>query len=350
MGIVDAFSEKGLPIFGPTRKAAQIEASKVFAKKLMQKYDIPTGRCKIFTDAQKALDYINKQPLPIVVKADGLTGGKGVTVAKTKEEAVQAVERTMVKKDFGPAGDWIIIEEYLEGPEFSMIGFADGKTVLSMEPSQDHKPIYNRDKGPNTGGMGAYSPVPVVEPHIWRDADYYLRKTIEAMTKEGIPYKGVLYGGMILTPSGVKVLEFNCRFGDPETQAVLPRLKTDLVEVVEAVMEERLDQIQLEWSKQQCLCVVMASEGYPDPSKYKTGFPITNLDKFKNRQDLIVFHAGTEKKNGLVVTSSGRVLGVTALGNGYGEAITKAYQAVDSIHFDNKYYRTDIGQRALETP
>lgn len=344
-GIADAFEMQGLRIFGPTQEAIQLEASKIFGKKLMRKYGIPTGECEIFRDYQEALSYIQSQKLPIVIKADGLAEGKGVIIAKTRKAAEEAIRRIMVDKVFGQAGNRVIVEEYLEGPEFSMIAFIDGKTVLSMEPAQDHKAVFDEDKGPNTGGMGAYSPVPIVTPDIWQKADDIIKKTIQAMQSEGIPYKGVLYGGMMLTRQGIKVLEFNCRFGDPETQAVIPRLRSDLVEIMEAVIDERLDEIKLQWSNKKCISVVLASGGYP--GSYECDKPITNLEKFQGRSDLMVFHAGTKLENNIILTSGGRVLGVTALGNSFKEAIEKAYRAVDLIEFQDKQYRTDIGKRVL---
>lgn len=344
-GIADVFKARGLRIFGPTRQAAAIEGSKVFAKMIMDKYGIPTAKSASFTDPDEAVTYIEEQGAPIVVKADGLAAGKGVIVAQTVMEAVDAVRLILCEKAFGEAGSKVLIEEYLEGEEVSILAFADGKTVLPMVPAQDHKRIFEGDTGPNTGGMGAYSPVSIYTPAL---ADQVmcevLRPTINAMAAEGCPYQGVLYAGLMITAEGPKVLEFNARFGDPETQVVLPRLKTDLVEVMEAVIDGRLAEIDLEWSPQAGVVVVLASGGYP--GKYEKGKAINGLGQEKD--NVIVFHAGTKLQDGKIVTAGGRVLGVTALGTDLRAALDKAYARIKDIDFNGVFYRRDIGHRELE--
>lgn len=329
-GIVDEFQNRGLPVFGPTKQAAQLEGSKVFAKRLMQKYNIPTAKAEIFTNPQEA---IRAASPPCVVKADGLAAGKGVFVCQAKEEAVNAIELIMQKRIFGDAGARIIIEECLQGEEVSILAFTDGKTVLPLVPAQDHKRVFDNDKGPNTGGMGAYSPVPVVTDKLyWQIEKEILEPTIRAMEREGHTYKGILYAGLMLTQDGPKVLEYNVRFGDPEAQAILPRMESDLLGPMLDINS------QISWRNEPCVCVVLASGGYPD--KYEKGFPIEGLDDVK---DAVVFHAGTRYENGRFYTNGGRVLGVSAFG------VQKCYDAVSKIKFKDMHYRKDIGRRLYET-
>lgn len=346
-GIVDEFEKNGLRIFGASKKAARIESSKSFAKWLMGKYDIPTAEGSTFTSYKQAQNYIRKKGAPIVVKADGLAAGKGVIVCRTESEALNALKRILVKKDFGEAGNKVVIEECLVGEEASFLAFTDGKTLMPLPSSQDHKPIYDEDKGPNTGGMGAYSPAPVVDRHIHRKImNEVMIPTVKAMAAEGCPYKGVLYAGLMIYNDQVKVLEFNGRFGDPEAQPLLIRMKNDIVPVMEAVIDERLDKYTLEIDTRASVCVVMASGGYP--GSYKKGLPISGLDAVHRMRDVVVFHAGTALKGGEVVTNGGRVLGVTALGDSIEKAISRAYQAVKKITWEGVYYRKDIGKKALK--
>ncbi len=341
-GIVDVFKAKGLRIFGPTKMAAQIEGSKVFAKNLMEKYGIPTASHRVFDDPMKAVKYITEVSPPLVVKADGLAAGKGVIVAKDEQTAIMAVKSIMLEKVFGKAGDRIIIEEYLEGPEVTVLSFCDGEKAIPMVSSRDHKRIYDNDRGPNTGGMGAISPAPAYSPEIAQSVENgIIQKTVEAMAKEGMPFVGVLYTGLILTEKGPKVLEYNCRFGDPETQAVLPRLKTDLIEIMEDAIDCRLDSRKIEWAEEKAVCIIMASKGYP--GAYEKGIQITGLQSVEGEKNIIVFHSGTSEKGGKFYTAGGRVLGVTSLGNTMEEARQKAYAAVNKIHFDGMQYRKDIG-------
>jgi phosphoribosylamine--glycine ligase len=346
-GLVDALERKGLKVFGPSKKAAILEASKDFAKRIMVKYHIPTAAFKTFTDPQKALAYLEKIGAPIVVKADGLAAGKGVMVCQTKAEAKAAIELIMFDKAFGEAGNKLLLEECLFGEEASFLAFTDGRTVLPMPTSQDHKPIYDNDQGPNTGGMGAYSPAPLVDPSLFEEAmNRVMIPTIRAMAKEGRPYKGVLYAGLMINKGQIKVLEFNVRFGDPETQPLLMRLKTDLVEIFEAVVNGTLHKIKIAWDDRPAVCVVMAEKGYP--GSYQKGHVIRGLDQVKKMKDVVAFHAGTALKDKAVVTNGGRVLGVTALGEDIPGSIKKAYQAVKKIHWETAYCRTDIGQKALK--
>lgn len=346
-GIVDTFQKKGLKIFGPSQKAAVLEASKDFSKRLMVKYHIPTGTFKSFTDPQKALTYLNQVGVPIVIKADGLAAGKGVMVCQTLDEAQAAIKLIMIDKAFGEAGKKVLVEECLFGEEASFLAFSDGKTVVAMPSSQDHKPIYDNDQGPNTGGMGAYTPAPVVDPALFQTAmDQVMIPTVRAMAKEGRLYKGVLYAGLMIHKGQIKVLEFNVRFGDPEAQPLLMRLQTDLIDILEAVTDGTLDKIRISWDERPTICVVMAEKGYP--GSYQKGQVIKGLDKVKKMKDVVAFHAGTALKGKEVVTNGGRVLGVTALGKDIPGAIQKAYQAVEKIHWKTAYYRTDIGQKALK--
>jgi len=344
LGLVNALEEKGLRAFGPNKKAAIIESSKVFAKNLMKKYGIPTADYEVFDDVLKAKEYILSRHFPIVIKAEGLALGKGVVIAYNVDEAMDAVERMMVEKVFKDAGNRIVIEEFLTGPEVSVLTFTDGKTIIPMVSAQDHKRALENDKGPNTGGMGAFSP----SLHYTKDIastvmNKILQPTVDAMAQEGRPFKGVLYFGLILTEEGPKVLEYNARFGDPETQVILPRLKTDLVEIMEAVIDERLEEVTIEWDNRSVVCVVLASGGYP--GKYVSGYEISGLDELKNMQDIIVFHSGTKKANEKYYTSGGRVLGVTSTADKMEDAIKLAYQAVSKVHFHNVHYRRDIGRK-----
>ena len=344
-GIVDRFEKEGVKIFGPSRFGAQLEGSKVFSKQMMKKLDIPTADFEVFDSAEKAMNHVAKKGVPIVIKVDGLAGGKGVVVASSMPKAMEAIHLDMVKKVFGKAGDKIILEECLTGEEASIIAVTDGTTVHLLASSQDHKRLYEGDHGPNTGGMGAYSPAPVVTAEIENEI---LKKVFMPIVREfkaeGHPYKGFLYAGIMMTPDGFRVLEFNTRLGDPETQAILPRLKTDLLEVILATVEERLYSIKLEWKDEDCVCVVIASEGYPD--SYDVGKKIAGISTAKEDHDIHVFHAGTRRENGDLLTAGGRVLNVVGSGRGIFEALSKTYNAVDKIFFDKMYYRKDIGHRA----
>jgi len=355
-GIVDEFVRAKLRIFGPQRKAAQLEGSKVFAKELMAKYNIPTADFKVFDNADEASRYIEKIGAPCVVKADGLAAGKGVVVAKTVDEAQSAVDAFMRRKIFGAAGKKVIIEECLEGQEASILVFTDSREVIPLASSQDHKRIFDNDVGPNTGGMGAYSPAPVVTEELFKEIlDTIVNRTIDGLVKEGIEYKGVLYAGVMLTKDGPKTLEFNVRFGDPETEAILPRLKSDLLEVMLATAEGTLGKIAksggLHWDTRACVCVVCSSGGYP--GEYEKGKEIFGLEEAGTLKDIVVFHAGTKKSQVTshksqvkYFTSGGRVLGVTGLGATIKAAIQTTYGAVEKIHFEGMHYRKDIGARA----
>jgi phosphoribosylamine---glycine ligase len=344
-GLVDYLEERGILAFGPRANAAIIEGSKVFTKNLLKKYNIPTAAYESFDSYEPALAYLRSQSIPIVIKADGLAAGKGVTVAHTLEEAEKALQEIMVDQVFGASGAKVVIEEFLTGQEMSLLAFVDGNTVRPMVPSQDHKPAFDNDKGPNTGGMGTYTPLPHIPDSVVQEAiETIVKPTAEAMVKEGRPFKGVLYAGLILTPQGTKTIEFNARFGDPETQVILPRLKTDLLDIFLAILNGRLAEQPIEWSDEAAVCVIVASGGYP--ASYPKGLPITGLDQV---QDSIVFHAGTAlQADGQIVTNGGRVLGITGLGNDIAEARQKAYADADRIHFEGKHYRTDIALKALK--
>lgn len=345
-GIVDEFQKAGLKIWGPNKAAARIEGSKIFAKNLLKKYGLPQAEFEVFDNLGKARAYLEGKSYPLVVKADGLAAGKGVIIARSRPEAEAALLEIMEKKVFGEAGRQVVIEEFLEGEEASILAFSDGQTVLPMVSAQDHKRIFDNDAGPNTGGMGAYSPASVVTEKIYQEvSEKILKPAIKGLGKEGIIYQGVLYAGLMITKTGPKVLEFNCRFGDPETQAILPRLKNDLLKIIEASLAGKLKKIQLRWSEKACVCVVLASGGYP--GLYEKGFEILGLDEAARMKDIFVFHAGTTIKNGQVVTAGGRVLGVTGLGNNIRGAISHTYQAVGKIEFEKMHYRKDIGQKAL---
>ena len=346
-GIVDIFEKEGLKVFGATKKAAEIESSKSFAKNLMNKYRIPTAVGEVFTSYKKAESYIRKIGAPLVVKADGLAAGKGVIVCTTEKEALSALKQIMIERVFGDAGKRVVVEECLIGEEASFLAFTDGKTVLPLPSSQDHKTIYDNDKGPNTGGMGAYSPAPVVDRYLHKKImKEVMIPTVRAMAAEGRLYKGVLYAGLMIDKDQIKVLEFNARFGDPEAQPLLIRMKNDIVPVMEAIIEERLDECKLEIDDRASVCVVMASGGYP--GSYKKGLPISGLEKVRRMKDVVVFHAGTGVKDKEIVANGGRVLGVTALGDSVKKAISRAYLAVSKITWKDVHYRKDIGQKALK--
>ncbi|MDD5644524.1 MAG: phosphoribosylamine--glycine ligase [bacterium] len=345
-GLVDIFEKEGLKVFGPVSKGAMLEGSKVFSKNFMRKHGIPTADFEVFSAPGKARKYIKRGEFPLVIKADGLAAGKGVFVCSSGPEAEKAIDVIMGKEIFGAAGKEIIIEECLKGEEASILAFCDGDTVLTMDSSQDHKRVFDGDKGPNTGGMGAYSPAPVITGALMEVIEEkILRRTVRGLKKEGIKYKGVIYAGIMVTEKGPMVLEFNVRFGDPETQPLLMRLKTDLLDVMKAVSEEKLDTVKLSWDERSAVCVVMASGGYP--GRYGKGFEIKGLGKAAAIDDVFVFHAGTVEKDGKILTDGGRVLGVTALGNSVDKAVDKAYGAVRMIEFKGAFYRKDIGRKAL---
>ena len=346
-GVVDELMERGIRAFGPTQASARIETDKAFAKRLMEAKGIHTGSYREFDNPEDAKAYLRSLSAPMEIKPIGLTAGKGVTVAGSLKEAEQAVDLVMGARAFGDAGSRVIVEEYLTGEEATVLAFCDGKRVVPMVPSQDHKAAYDGDTGPNTGGMGAYSPVPIVDEDMQRRVyEDILVPAVEALAELGTPFVGVLYAGLMIGPDGPKVIEFNSRFGDPEAQVVLPRLRTDLVDVMEACIDGELDRVTLEWRDESALCVVMASGGYP--GAYQTGREISGLERVKELDDVIVFHAGTAARDERVVTAGGRVLAVTALGTTLREAAERAYEAVHAIQFERAHYRTDIGHRAFE--
>jgi len=343
-GMVDALEAEGIAAFGPRKNAAILEGSKVFSKHLMKKYGIPTARYEVFEKPEEALAYIRQTDrYPAVVKADGLALGKGVILCDDYDAAKEAIHSIMEDRIFGASGSRVVVEEFLTGPEVSVLAFTDGKTIRPMVSAKDHKRAFDGDLGPNTGGMGTISPNPYYSA---ADADWCMehifQPTIEAMNQEGRPFKGCLFFGLMLTPDGPKVIEYNCRFGDPETQVVLPRLRTDLIEILEAIREERLAALPIEWAEEACACVVMASGGYP--AAYRKGLPITGLDAQGQCADAEVFHAGTAYRDGRFVTNGGRVLGITARGSDVEEALRRAYTAVETIDFENAHYRRDIGK------
>ena len=347
-GIVDVFEKEGLRVFGPRKNAAILEGSKAFSKDLMKKYNIPTAAYETFTDPEKALEYLETAKMPIVLKADGLALGKGVLICQTLEEAKEGVKTLMMDKKFGSAGDEIVIEEFMTGREVSVLSFVDGNIVKIMSSAQDHKRAKDGDQGLNTGGMGNFSPSPFYTKEVDEFCKKYIyQATVDAMKAEGRPFKGVIFFGLMLTPDGPKVLEYNARFGDPEAQVVLPRLENDIVDVFEACIDGTLDQVDLKFDNDRAtVCVILASDGYP--IEYKKGFPIEGLEKFKGKDDYYVFHSGTKfNENGQIVTNGGRVLGVTATGKDLKEARKKAYEATEWISFENKYMRHDIG-KAIE--
>ena len=347
-GIVDVFEKEGLRVFGPRKNAAILEGSKAFSKDLMKKYNIPTAAYETFTDPEKALEYLETAKMPIVLKADGLALGKGVLICQTLEEAKEGGKTLMMDKKFGSAGDEIVIEEFMTGREVSVLSFVDGNIVKIMSSAQDHKRAKDGDQGLNTGGMGNFSPSPFYTKEVDEFCKKYIyQATVDAMKAEGRPFKGVIFFGLMLTPDGPKVLEYNARFGDPEAQVVLPRLENDIVDVFEACIDGTLDQVDLKFDNDRAtVCVILASDGYP--IEYKKGFPIEGLEKFKGKDDYYVFHSGTKfNENGQIVTNGGRVLGVTATGKDLKEARKKAYEATEWISFENKYMRHDIG-KAIE--
>ena len=346
MGLADRMAEAGITVCGASAKAARIEGSKAFSKYLMKKYNIPTADYQVFEQYEPAREYIMNNDRPLVVKADGLAAGKGVLLCQNAKEALAALQSVMVDKDFGAAGDKVVIEEFLTGEEASFLVFTDGVTIRPMPTSQDHKAVFDNDQGPNTGGMGAYSPAPVVTPELEQYImEKIMRPTIEAMAAEGCPYQGVLYAGLMIGKNGPMVLEYNARFGDPECQPLLMRLKSDLAEILKAIPENRLDQVDIEWDDRSSLCLVLASGGYP--GDYDKGHVIEGLDEAALQKDVVVFHAGTAAKDNQIVTSGGRVLGVTALGEGVKNAIEKAYAAAEHISWPGMYHRSDIGRKAL---
>ncbi len=343
LGMVDAFEKVGIKTFGPNKAAAILEGSKVFSKNLMKKYGIPTAKYEVFDDPQKAIDYIRTEnSYPTVIKADGLALGKGVIIAEDFAQASDAVRSMMEDKVFGESGSHIVVEEYLTGPEVSVLAFTDSKTVKPMISSKDHKRVFDNDKGLNTGGMGTIAPNPYYTDEIAQQCmDEIFLPTIQAMVAEGRPFKGCLYFGLMITPKGPKVIEYNCRFGDPETQVVLPLLETDLMEIFLAIYHEQLDQLEIRWKKGAAACVVMASGGYPQ--KYPTGLPICGLNTQGQVTGATVYHAGTKRDGDSYLTAGGRVLGVTAIGDDLPEALQRSYQAVQTICFDGCHYRKDIG-------
>lgn len=345
-GMVDALNDAGFATFGPKANAAIIEGSKVFSKDLMLKYNIPTAEYKVFDKAEDVIDYLKeKNEFPAVIKADGLALGKGVIIPETLDEAIAGVKEIMEDKIFGASGNNVVVEEFLTGPEVSVLAFTDGKCVKPMVSSMDHKRALDGDKGLNTGGMGTVSPNPYYTDEVAKECmEKIFVPTIQAMNAEGRTFKGCLYFGLMITPKGPKVIEYNCRFGDPETQVVLPRLKTDIMDIFEAINNETLSELDIEWSDEACTCVIMASGGYP--KSYPKGIEITGLTEGQ-LDGVTVYHAGTAINDGRLVTSGGRVLGVTALGNTLEEALEKSYAAVDKIKFENAHYRKDIGQKAL---
>lgn len=345
-GLADTFAQRNLKVFGPSAAAAEIEGSKAFSKKLMEKYGIPTAFFKVCNSIEEAKSYVKEKGTPIVVKADGLAEGKGVVVAMTEEEALAAIDDMMGDLKFGGAGARVILEEFMEGEEASVLAFTDGETIVPMVAAQDHKRVFDEDQGPNTGGMGTYAPAPIVTENIKQKCiEQVLKPTIAAMKSEGRRYQGCLYAGLMIKDGEVKVVEFNARFGDPETQVVLPLLKTDLAKIMLACVNGTLADLNIEWSDEAAVCVVMASGGYP--ASYEQGLPISGLDEAGALVDTVVFHAGTKACKGEIVTSGGRVLGVTAVGQDIKEARDKAYIAVDKINFKDKHYRQDIAWRAL---
>ncbi len=349
LGMVDKLNEACFKTFGPRANAAILEGSKVFSKALMKKYNIPTAAYETFTEADKAIEYIKAQnSYPAVIKCDGLALGKGVIIAKDFDEAKEAVESMLIGGKFGASGSEIVVEEFMTGPEVTVLAFTDGKTVKPMISSMDHKRAYDNDEGLNTGGMGTIAPNPCYTDAFKAECmEKIFQPTIAAMQAEGRPFKGCLYFGLMLTPNGARVIEYNCRFGDPETQVVLPLLETDLTDIMEAIWEEKLDELEISWSDKACACVVMASGGYPE--KYETGKEISGLDENGQSELAYVYHAGTKLEDGKFLTAGGRVLGVTATGECLKCALNAAYKAVDTISFEKAHYRKDIGQRAIKS-
>lgn len=345
LGMVDKLTEAGIRAFGPKASAAIIEGSKVFSKQLMKKYGIPTANYEIFDNAASALEYVETQnSFPTVIKADGLALGKGVIIAENLDDAKKAIREIMEEKVFGNSGNRVVIEEFLTGPEVSVLAFTDGKTIKPMPSAQDHKRAYDFDRGPNTGGMGAFSPSTKYTKEISDicERDIFL-PTMHALNSEGRTFKGVIYFGLMITPNGPKVIEYNARFGDPETQAVLPRLETDFIDIIDAVIDERLEELDIKWCEKAAACIILASGGYP--VSYKKGYVITGLEDVTTENNTFVYHAGTKFDNGHFVTAGGRVLGVTSLGDTLEEAIVNAYEAIKPINFKDMHYRNDIGRK-----
>ncbi len=351
-GIVDRFQQEGLRIFGPTADAARIEGDKAYAKRLMRTVDVPTAEARVFTAFEDAKAYVATRDAGLVVKAAGLAGGKGVAVCDDPVDAILALQKIMIDRVFGDAGDRVVVEERLKGRELSIFALVSGHTLYVLDSAQDHKAIGDGDTGPNTGGMGAYSPAPLATPELFDTVERdILTPIVDLMRKEGSPYNGVLYAGLMVTPAGPKVLEFNCRFGDPESQVVLPRIKSGFLEAIDAAVDGRLADVELEWDERPAVGVVMASQGYPGP--YETGKVIEGLDSVLEMGDVTVFHSGTKRLEHLITTNGGRVLCVAALGDELANAQRRAYQAVERIHFDNAYYRRDIadcGLRIADSP
>ncbi len=345
LGIVDEFERRNLKILGPRKEAAAIEGSKVFAKQFMQKHHIPTASFKVFDDPNEASEFVKGSDMPLVIKADGLAAGKGAIIVEDTSSALSTIQKMMVEKAFGESGNRVVVEDFLEGEEMTVLAFTDGETIFPMPSSQDHKKIFDNDQGPNTGGMGAYAPTTVADDKLMtRVYDEVLEPAVAGLQSEGKTFKGILYAGLMLTDRGPKVMEFNCRFGDPETQVILPLLKSDLAEILLSIVDGELSLQDVEWIDSFAVCVVLASAGYP--GKYEKGREIFGLNKVKGMQDILVFHAGTRGKNGRIFTDGGRVLGVTAADKSMEEAIKKAYAAVDKLRFEGMQYRRDIGHRA----
>ena len=344
MGIVDQFEVKGLRIFGPNANAAELEGSKAFSKDIMKKYGLPTAEYEIFTSAESAAKYIKNKNCPLVVKADGLAAGKGVLLCQSSKEALAAVDKIMRHRDFGKAGDQIVVEEFLEGQEISVLAFSDGQTILLMDSAQDHKAVFDGDKGPNTGGMGAYSPAPIFTEIMQQKVrDKIVLPMVRAMQQEGRIYKGILYAGLMLTKTGPQILEFNARFGDPETQPLMVRMDSDIIPIFEACIDGTLGHSSINWKKESSVCVVMVAAGYPGP--YQKGEIISGLKNANSIPGVVLFHAGTKEHNGKVITNGGRVLGVTATGENKEGAIERAYDAVSKVDWKGIHYRKDIGSR-----
>jgi phosphoribosylamine--glycine ligase len=345
-GIVDEFERRGLKIFGPSKEAAKLEGSKAFAKEIMRDLNVPTADFEVFDDPEKAKEYIRKKGAPIVVKADGLAAGKGVVVAKTVEEAISAIDKIMVDKVFGEAGNKVVVEDCLVGEEASYLVISDGERFVPLATSQDHKAVFDGNEGPNTGGMGTYSPAPVLSPDMEKEVqEKVIKPILKGMKERGYPFKGILYAGLMITEDGPKVLEFNVRFGDPEAQVILRRLKNDFVDVVNSAIEGNLVD-SLEWIDETAICVVLASKGYP--GKYEKGKEIKGIEEAEKLESIVVFHAGTKLSDGKLLTNGGRVLNVTALGKDIVEARERVYKAIEKIHFDGMHYRKDIGLKALK--
>ncbi len=347
MGISDYLSSEGINVFGPSKRASQIEASKSFAKVFFKKYNIPTADFSVFDNYRDAMEYINRKGTPIVVKADGLARGKGVSVAKSADEAEHALKEIFVNKKFGKAGEKVVIEEFIEGEEASLLAFVDGKTIIPLIPAQDHKQIYDNDKGPNTGGMGAYARAPIINDKLFKEIiDEVFLRTMDGFAMEGISYKGILYAGLMIKNNRPYILEFNCRFGDPEAQAILPLMKSDIMELFIASVESELSGGKVEWDNRYAVCVVAASGGYPN--HYEKGKEITGLKRVKQLEDVAVFHAGTKRIKGKIYTNGGRVLNVVGISRNFTDAQKKAYSGIQLIKFEGMYYRKDIGNKAIK--